>query len=116
MYRLYSPSREKTQLSEEIKSKQELILARQSEVEGLQSEAEASAGQRERLERERVEAQERLEELDRDKGRVDREIAELRHKCEEEQKEVHCIIIQSSVTTKCSNLRIRSIFQNSNYV
>ncbi len=65
-------------------------------MEGLQNEAEASAGQRERLEKERAEAQERLEELDRDKGRVDREIAEMRRKCEEEQKEVLCVCINTS--------------------
>ena len=36
----------------------------------------------------RLEAQGKLDELDREKARVDSEIAQLRSKCEEEQKEV----------------------------
>lgn len=57
-------------------------------MESLAGEVESSAGQRDQLERERVEAQGRLEELDREKARVDSEIADLKTKCQQEQKEV----------------------------
>ncbi len=45
--------REKTQLSEEIRTKQDVILQRQSEVEALQSYVENTSQQREGLEKER---------------------------------------------------------------
>ncbi len=103
-----SSCREKAQLSEEIKSKQELILTRKTEVEGLQAEAETKVAQRERLEKERAEAQLKLEELDKEKGRVDGEIAELKHKCDEEQKEV-CVCVCVCVMRECMSQYLRCI-------
>lgn len=75
-------------MSEEILTKQELIQVRKSEVEALQLDVEASTRQREDLEKERTEAQNKLDLLDREKTRVDEEVAELKQKCEDEQKEV----------------------------
>ena len=57
-------------------------------MEALQVDVDATTRQREELERERTEAQGKLDELDKEKTRVDGEVAELKQKCEDEQKEV----------------------------
>ena len=56
--------REKTQLSEDIKTKQDLIQQRKGEINDLQTDVETAAKQRESLEREKVEAQTKLDQLD----------------------------------------------------
>ena len=56
--------REKAQLSEDIKTKQDLIQQRKGEIKNLQTDVETAAKQRETLEREKVEAQTTLDQLD----------------------------------------------------
>ena len=56
--------REKAQLSEDIKAKQDLIQQRKTEINGLQANVETVAKQREDLEKEKSEAQTKLDHLD----------------------------------------------------
>lgn len=63
-------AREKAQLSEDIKTKQDLIQQRKGEINGLQTNVEAATKQREDLEREKVEAQTKLDQLDNEVSRV----------------------------------------------
>jgi chromosome segregation ATPase len=60
----YPILREKAQLSEDIKTKQELIQQRKGEITNLQTDVETAAKQRESLEREKAEAQTKLDQLD----------------------------------------------------
>ena len=56
--------REKAQLSEDIKTKQDLIQQRKGEINDLQTDVETAAKQRETLEKEKAEAQTKLDQLD----------------------------------------------------
>ena len=56
--------REKAQLSEDIKTKQDLIQQRKGEINNLQTDVETVAKQRETLEKEKAEAQTKLDQLD----------------------------------------------------
>ena len=58
------PSREKAQLSEDIKTKQDLIQQRKTEINVLHTNVETVAKQREDLEREKSDAQTKLDQLD----------------------------------------------------
>ena len=51
-------------MSEDIKTKQDLIQQRKGEINDLQTDVETAAKQRESLEREKVEAQTKLDQLD----------------------------------------------------
>lgn len=56
--------REKSDLSDDIKSKQELVQQRKVELEGLQGGVSSATEQREKLEKDREEARRLLEQLD----------------------------------------------------
>ena len=62
--------RDKTQLSEGIVAKQKLIQERKGELEQLQGDVDMATRQREDLERDKAEAQNKLDQLDSEVRRL----------------------------------------------
>jgi len=60
--------REKSDLADDIKNKQELVQQRKVELENLQGGVSSATEQREKLEKEREEANKLLEQLDAEVG------------------------------------------------
>ncbi len=60
--------REKSELADDIKNKQELVQQRKVELENIQGGVSSATEQREKLEKEREEANKLLEQLDAEVG------------------------------------------------
>lgn len=101
----FSILRERSNLAEDIKAKQELIQQRQVEVEGLQEGVDQVTKQREALEKEREETKALLDKINTDvrrgvvrgawvmniiiqKVKYEGQIAELKQNCDDEREEV----------------------------
>ncbi|XP_008944119.1 PREDICTED: epidermal growth factor receptor substrate 15 [Merops nubicus] len=77
-------SREKTNVEQDLKEKEDTIQQRTSEVQDLQDEVKRESNNLQKLQAQKQEAQEILNDLDEQKAKLEEQLNEIRQKCAEE--------------------------------
>ncbi|KAG8555152.1 hypothetical protein GDO81_017597 [Engystomops pustulosus] len=96
--------REKTNVEQELKEKEETVTKRTSEIQDLQDEVERESVNLQKLQAQKQEMEEVLAGLDEEKAKLEIQLQELRLKCAEETKLITCLQTEaSSQETQISN-------------
>ncbi|XP_062437428.1 epidermal growth factor receptor substrate 15 isoform X3 [Rhea pennata] len=94
--------REKNNVEQDLKEKEDTIKQRTSEVQDLQDEVKRESNNLQKLQSQKQEAQEILNDLDEQKAKLEEQLNDIRQKCAEE---AHLIaVLKSEITSQESKI------------
>ncbi|XP_071606255.1 epidermal growth factor receptor substrate 15 isoform X7 [Heliangelus exortis] len=94
--------REKNNVEQDLKEKEDTIKQRTSEVQDLQDEVKRESSQLQKLQAQKQEAQEILNDLDEQKAKLEEQLNDIRQKCAEE---AHMIaMLKAEITSQESKI------------
>uniref|UniRef100_A0A8C4V077 Epidermal growth factor receptor pathway substrate 15 n=1 Tax=Falco tinnunculus TaxID=100819 RepID=A0A8C4V077_FALTI len=95
-------SREKNNVEQDLKEKEDAIKQRTSEVQDLQDEVKRESSNLQKLQAQKQEAQETLNDLDEQKAKLEEQLNDIRQKCAEE---AHLIaMLKAEITSQESKI------------
>ncbi|XP_009906360.1 epidermal growth factor receptor substrate 15 [Dryobates pubescens] len=95
-------SREKTNVEQDLKEKEDTIKQRTSEVQDLQDEVKQESSNLQKLQAQKQEAQEILNDLDEQKAKLEEQLNDIRQKCAEEARLI--AMLKAEITSQESKI------------
>ncbi|XP_071665972.1 epidermal growth factor receptor substrate 15 isoform X2 [Patagioenas fasciata] len=96
--------REKNNVEQDLKEKEDTIKQRTSEVQDLQDEVKRESSNLQKLQAQKQEAQEILQDLDEQKAKLEEQLNDIRHKCAEEARLI--AVLKAEITSQESKISV----------